>query len=40
MGEILVPIQGQPGLFRQVDEATGQPVSNSVVNIRDFREGD
>ena len=40
MGDILVPIQGQPGLFRQVDEATGQPTSNTVVNIRDFREGD
>lgn len=40
MGDILVPIQGQPGLFRQVDEATGAPTSNTVVNIRDFREGD
>lgn len=40
MGNILVPIQGQPGLFREVDEATGAPVSDRVVNIRDFREGD
>lgn len=40
MGDILVPIQGQPGLFRQVDEANGTPTSNTVVNIRDFREGD
>jgi hypothetical protein len=40
MGSILVPIQGQPGLFREVDEATGAPVSERVVNIRDFREGD
>lgn len=40
MGSILVPIQGQPGLFREVDEATGAPVSDRVVNIRDFREGD
>lgn len=40
MGDILVPIQGQPGLFRQVDEATGTPTSSTVVNIRDFREGD
>lgn len=40
MGSILVPIQGQPGLFREVDEATGSPVTDRVVNIRDFREGD
>lgn len=40
MGEVLAPIQGQPGLFRLVDDATGQPIGNTVVNIRDFREGD
>jgi hypothetical protein len=34
----LMPIEGQPGLFREVDEA-GNPVG-PVINIRDFREGD
>lgn len=32
------PIEGQPGLFREVDDA-GNPVG-PVINIRDFREGD
>lgn len=34
----LQPIEGQPGLFREVDDA-GNPVG-PVINIRDFREGD
>lgn len=34
----LQPIEGQPGLFREVDES-GNPVG-PVINIRDFREGD
>jgi hypothetical protein len=35
----LQPIEGQPGLFREVDDSTGAPVG-PVINIRDFREGD
>lgn len=34
----LMPIEGQPGLFREYDEQ-GNPVG-PVINIRDFREGD
>lgn len=33
------PIEGQPGLFREWDETSGQFVG-PVINIRDFREGD
>lgn len=34
----LMPIEGQPGLFREVDDAGN--FTGPVINIRDFREGD
>lgn len=34
----MMPIEGQPGLFREVDDSGN--FSGPVINIRDFREGD